>query len=176
VSLARPEVRASFLLLLSAREAAALSGREGQVALPAGVLSQAGLSQAQLASLCRRGWLREAGGGYVLTEEGADRARPAPLKGEARRRPCWDRSRGELRLGGVVVKRLPATATAQIAVLEAFQAAGWAAEIDAVLEGEKARQPKLREAVRNLNRSRQARALTFWLRRGRLGWSASQTS
>jgi hypothetical protein len=63
------------------------------------------------------------------------RARPAPPKGEARRRPCWDRPRGELRLGGVVVKRLPAAATAQIAVLEAFQAAGWAAEIDAVLEG-----------------------------------------
>jgi hypothetical protein len=174
--LTRPEVRAALFLLVSAREAAALGGRP-QVALPAGVLAQAGVSRGQLAALARRGWLREAGGGFVLTEEGARQARPAAATGgEARPRPRWDRSRGELSLGGVVVKRLAATAAAQIAVLEAFQAAGWAEVIEVAPEGEKARQPKLREAVRNLNRSRLTRALTFWLRRGRLGWSASSPS
>lgn len=175
--LTRPEVRAALALLLSAREAAALSGQaQALVVLPAGVLAQAGASRVQVAALVRRGWLREAGGGFVLTEEGVRQARPTATRGGARPRPCWDRSRGELRLGGVVVKRLAATATAQIAVLEAFQAAGWAEEIEVSREGEKTRQPKLREAVRNLNRSRRTAALNFWLRRGRLGWAVPNES
>jgi hypothetical protein len=178
MAVTRPEVRAAFVLLLSAREAAALGGASrGEVTLPEAVLTQAGLSPGQIAALCRGGWLRESGGGYVLTAEGARQACPAaggavPGAGGGPR-PCWDRRRGELRLGEAVVKRLPATATAQVAVLEAFQQAGWPEEIEVAPAGRKTHQPKLREAVRNLNRSRLARGLTFWLRRGRLGWSAT---
>jgi hypothetical protein len=174
--LTRPEVRAALVLLHSAKEAAALCGRR-EFALPGVVLAHAGVSPAQIAALLRRGWLREADGGYVLTGAGARQARPAPAApGRGSSRPFWDQSRGELRLGGVVVKRLAAAATAQIAVLEAFQAAGWPKEMEATPEGQKARQPKLREAVRNLNRCRRARRLSFWLRRGRLGWTASPGS
>jgi hypothetical protein len=120
------------------------------------------------------------GDGYALTEGGAELARPprraqagdpgrAPARGAADG-PHWDGESRELRLGGQLVLRLLATATAQARLLRAFQEKGWPPDIANPLRGEPNAVQRLVGAAKGLNRRRQEPLLEFYTERGRLGW------
>jgi len=79
---------------------------------------------------------------------------------DAWRRPSWDRNRGELKLGAVVVKRLKMVAADEEVVLAAFEELGWPSTIDGLLPaaGDVETQRRLLRTIEALN-SRQLCAL-----------------
>src|SRR5207248_2946971 len=85
--------------------------------------------------------------------------------------PCWDREGGELLLGDAVVKRFPRVSPTQYAVLDAFQRAGWPAEVANPLGDERYRaaSERLRDALNKLHRGQAGKArIRFHVRlRGR---------
>jgi hypothetical protein len=117
--------------------------------------------------------------GLAVTEEGAAQmssilpvARPAQA---SPRQPEWVAclgGGGELRLGGILVKRLRADAEGQVQVIEAFERARWVEWIDNPFHDRKGRQRKtgLRETVRRLNRGQGPARLRFHARNGGVCW------
>jgi len=124
--------------------------------------------------------LEPPGDECALTEGGAELAPPprqvpagdpgrAPPR-EAAGGPHWDGEGRELRMGGQLVLRLLATATAQARLLRALQERGWPPDIANPLRGEPNAVQRLVGAARGLNRRRQVPLLEFYTERGRLGW------
>jgi hypothetical protein len=78
-------------------------------------------------------------------------------------KPIWDRDRGELRFGRVVVKRFTQPASSQEAILSAFEEEGWPERIDDPLSPspDQDAPSRLRSAVNNLNRGRRPSPIRF---------------
>lgn len=177
-------IQAAFLVLRSAFDAAALSGRaEWALGLPRSLLESLGVSPAQIDWLREAGWLGEAPGGFVLTADGAERVRDTsaatsqPADGGPGIRLAWEEGSWLLGLGGVVVKRFAATADTQVEVLQAFHRAGWPPRLRLLPEdADAAAKVRLRETVRRLNYSQQPRLLKFYYRRGAVGWGLLKRS
>jgi hypothetical protein len=69
--------------------------------------------------------------------------------------PCWDKERGELRMGRRVVRRVRHLAKNVVCILDTFQDDGWPPRIDDPLPGESGQQSdsqRMSETIRQLNR------------------------
>src|SRR4051794_1554336 len=81
---------------------------------------------------------------------------------EALGRPAWDSQTMELRLDGRLVRRVARWAPTLIALLDAFEAAGWEETINNPLpQSTKRYNQKLRDAVRELNYGQEVASITF---------------
>jgi hypothetical protein len=107
---------------------------------------------------------------FLLTEAGAAWARNGRgsrgnRSGDTgpRTKPVWDRAEGELRVGRVVVKRVPPRAGTQILLLDSLQEQGWARRIDDPLPPRPGQNPKkrLHSAISNLNRNQLTKRIQF---------------
>lgn len=78
-------------------------------------------------------------------------------------KPCWDKSRSELRLRSLLIKRFRVPAPNQERVLDAFQEEGWPSRIDDPLppSGNRPAKQRLRETVASLNRHQSTACLEF---------------
>jgi len=78
-------------------------------------------------------------------------------------KPCWDKSRRELRLRSLLIKRFKVPAPNQERVLDAFQEDGWPSRIDDPLppSGNRPAKQRLRETVACLNRHQSTACLRF---------------
>jgi hypothetical protein len=94
------------------------------------------------------GFLRDRNAEWLLREI---REEPAPPTDPSC--PIWDPGKGELRLGGGVIRkvRVMAQPTNVQRILNAFQAAGWPSRIDDPLSG-RLDQQRLHQAVISLNK------------------------
>lgn len=82
--------------------------------------------------------------------------------------PYWDAARRELRVGTVVVKQFVREARNQIAILAAFHQRGWPEVIGNPLDSgsETSGEERLANAVKELNRTRNALRVMFHVRGG----------
>jgi hypothetical protein len=78
-------------------------------------------------------------------------------------KPCWDSSRRELSLDGMVVKRFRVPAQTQELILRAFQEDGWPEHIDDPLPGSGAidARTRLHDAIHRLNGHQANRLIRF---------------
>jgi hypothetical protein len=105
---------------------------------------------------------------FILSASGAEFVagliRPGPPRGDGSGPvPAWDRSRRELALGGLAVKRYRQPSPNQEAVLDAFEEGGWPGLIDDPIPprgGEDPRQ-RLRDTVKHLNKFQIHRLIYF---------------
>ncbi len=188
-----PIPAAPLILLLEARAYAQAAQRDPwEFAVEVGDLRLAGLTPNHLRWLLHQGYVAQAlertqpeadhrefrpvanlslaeGACFVLTESGVAYARttqdgqnrqPDSSRG---RRPVWDRSRRELRVGGVVVKHFRQPAANQEKLLAAFEEEDWPPRIDDPLPpspGQEAKK-RLQTTIGNLNRGQGGRRVYF---------------
>jgi hypothetical protein len=139
--------------------------------LPPPLLRGLGLDEGRLDAMCQEGLLEPAGGGYALSGPAAQLLRELRRPGRgADGRPDWGRKAGELCLGGWLVKGVPASATGQRPLLDAFADRGWPAEMANPLGRGPGARRQLRDAARNLGRGQELLLLEFYVRRGRACW------
>jgi hypothetical protein len=90
------------------------------------------------------------------------------------RTPCWNAGTGELRYGGRLVKRFRRDAHTQRTVLDAFQAATWAARIENPLQGTRGKR-RLRYTIEGLHTGQRPLVLRFRADgRGGMTWEAME--
>jgi hypothetical protein len=100
--------------------------------------------------------------GLALLEQSAEESAATAAGEEPRPRPSWVVSMRTLLLGPHVVKRLTATATTEIALLDALEACGWPARLANPLPGQRRiRTRRLREGARSLSKCQECRLLAF---------------
>ena len=92
---------------------------------------------------------------------GPPRKKAAPAPG-GRLKPHWNPERRELTLGGKLVKRFRQPADNQIAVIEAFQLAGWPASIaDPLPPDPCVVRHQFRDTIKGLNRYQKEARIIF---------------
>lgn len=113
-----------------------------------------------LPDVCAAGLAVRQGRRFVLTRRGllALKATLGPTPGGT---PAWDSGCKTLRWRGAVVLRLLREAPARSAVLGAFEAARWPDRINDPLPADIDSAQRLRDTVKNLNRSLPAGTIRF---------------
>jgi hypothetical protein len=137
--------------------------------LRAAQFAQTGVAPEEVALLVAQGlvWQAEASmgltpAGLALVERSGTQSGAVATLAEQRPRPRWLVTTRTLLSGGLVVKRLLATATTEIALLNALEAQGWPKRLANPLTGpRRIRARRLREGARSLSKCQHCRLLVF---------------